>query len=55
MTREDRISNEFVRRSIGVASVVEKMRKNRLRWYGHEMRSRREETEAVRVVMRTNV
>jgi hypothetical protein len=30
VTREDRIRNEYVRSSIGVASVVNKMRENRL-------------------------
>ena len=53
VTREDRIKNEYVRGSIGVASIVDKMRENRLRWLGHVMR--REETSAVRVVMKMNV
>jgi len=30
VTREDRIRNEYVRGSIGVASIVAKMRENRL-------------------------
>ena len=53
VTREDRIRNEYIRGSIGVSSIVEKMRENRLRWFGHVRR--REETEAVRVVMDMNV
>jgi len=36
VTREDPIRNEYV--SIGVASVVDKMRKNRLGWFGCVMR-----------------
>jgi len=30
--REDRIRNEYVRGSIRVASIIDKMRENRLRW-----------------------
>jgi hypothetical protein len=37
------INNEYVRGSIGVASIVNKMRENRLRWFGYVMR--REETK----------
>jgi len=53
VTREDRIRNKYVRGSIGVASIVDYIRENKLRWFGHVMR--REETEAVRVVMKLNV
>ena len=53
VTREDRIRNEYIRGSLGVASIVGKLRENRLRWFGHV--KRREETEAVRVVMEMNV
>ena len=42
VTREDKIRNEYIRGSIGVASIVDKMRENRLRWLGHVLR--REET-----------
>jgi hypothetical protein len=31
VTREDKIRNEYIRGSVGVASIVEKTRKNRLR------------------------
>jgi len=31
VTREDRIRNEYIRGSIGVASIVDKMRENMLR------------------------
>jgi nonsense-mediated mRNA decay protein 3 len=50
VSREDRIKNEYVRGSIGVASILDKMRDNRLRWFGHVMR--REETNAVKVIMK---
>jgi hypothetical protein len=33
VTREDRIRNEYVRCSIVVASTVDKMRENRLKWF----------------------
>jgi hypothetical protein len=50
VTRENRIRNEYLRGRIGVALIVDKMRENRLRWFGHMMR--REETKAVKVVMK---
>ena len=53
VTREDKIRNEYIRGSIGVASIVDKMRENRLRWLGHVLR--REETEAVRLVREMHV
>jgi hypothetical protein len=31
VTREDRIRNSYVRGSIGVASIMDKMRENRMR------------------------
>ena len=34
-TRRDNVRNENVRTKIGVASIKEKMRENRLRWIGH--------------------
>jgi len=52
VTREERIRNEYLRDS-NVASIVEKMRENRLRWFGHVMRG--EEMEIVKVVMTINV
>jgi hypothetical protein len=39
--------------SIGVVSIVDKMKENRLRWLGHVMI--RKETNAVRVVIKMNV
>jgi hypothetical protein len=51
--KEDRITNENVRGSTGIASVVENMIKKSLRWFAHLMR--REETRAIRLIMKINV
>ncbi|PHU27172.1 hypothetical protein BC332_05504 [Capsicum chinense] len=37
-TRKDRVRNEIIREKVGVASVEDKMREVRLRWFGHVMR-----------------
>ncbi|KAL5166585.1 hypothetical protein HKD37_18G051517 [Glycine soja] len=34
-TRQDKIRNEAIRERVGVAPIVEKMVKNRLRWFEH--------------------
>ena len=34
-TRRDKVRNEDIRIKIGVASIEEKMRENRLRWFGY--------------------
>jgi hypothetical protein len=47
VTRQVRISNEYVRGSIGVALIVDKMRENRLRLFKHVMR--RKKTKSVRL------
>ncbi|XP_050541046.1 uncharacterized protein LOC126905416 [Daktulosphaira vitifoliae] len=52
MTRKDRIRDEHIRGSKGVASIVDKMTENRLRLFSHVMR--REESEAVRTVIEMN-
>jgi nonsense-mediated mRNA decay protein 3 len=38
LTKEHRIRNEHVSGSIGIAYIVDKMRENRLKWFGHVMR-----------------
>jgi len=48
--REGRIRNKYVRGSNG---VVNKMRENILRQFGHVMK--REDTKAVKVIMKMNV
>jgi hypothetical protein len=54
VTRKDRIRNViYVRGSIGVVSIVDNMRENILRGFWNVMR--REEINAVRVVMKINV
>ncbi|VFQ74613.1 unnamed protein product [Cuscuta campestris] len=37
-TRLDRISNELIRRQVGMAPVEDKLREARLRWFGHVRR-----------------
>jgi len=53
VTREDRIRNDYVKCSSDVASIADKMRGNRLRWFCHKMR--REEPKEVRLVIKINV
>ena len=38
VTRMDKVRNEYLRGSLKVAHVTEKLRGRRLRWYGHVMR-----------------
>ncbi|KAF3638651.1 hypothetical protein FXO37_24270 [Capsicum annuum] len=38
LTRGDRVRNETIREKVGVASVENKMREIRLRWFGHVMK-----------------
>lgn len=49
MIREDRIRIAYVRESIGVASVVDKIRENRSRWLGYIIR--KDKSESVKMVM----
>ncbi|KAG5606833.1 hypothetical protein H5410_028325 [Solanum commersonii] len=37
-TRSDKIRNEVIREKVGVASVVDKLREAKLRWFGHVKR-----------------
>ena len=46
LTRLDMIRNEVIREIVGVASIEDKMRESRLRWFGHVQR--RPLTAAVR-------
>jgi len=39
VTRENRIRNEYIRGSVGVASIMDKTRENRRRWSCYEGRS----------------
>ena len=38
VTRNDKIRNEYIRGTVKVERLGMKMRKGRLRWYGHVMR-----------------
>nr|XP_049695049.1 uncharacterized protein LOC126054270 [Helicoverpa armigera] len=38
VTRLDKIRNEYVRGSLGVRDVADKIQEKRLRWYGHVKR-----------------
>ena len=42
VTRKDKIKNEYIRSTVKVERLGIKMRKGRLRWYGHVMRRDRE-------------
>ena len=37
-TRQDRIRNECIREWVGVTPIEDKLRENRLRWFGHIQR-----------------
>ena len=53
VTRMDRIRNEYIRGSLKVAPVTEKLCGNRLSWYGHVLR--RNEENVVRRVLSMDV
>ena len=37
-TRKDRVRNEHIRERVGVAPIEDKLRENRLKWFGHVQR-----------------
>ena len=43
VTRKDRVRNEKVRGSVGVACMADKLAEARLRWFGHVVRKREED------------
>ena len=49
VTRRDKVRNEVIRGTIGVGSIVSKLRESRLRWFGHV--ERREENHVTKRVM----
>ncbi|PZC81077.1 hypothetical protein B5X24_HaOG213417 [Helicoverpa armigera] len=53
VTRMDKVRNDYIRGSLKVAPVTEKMRSRRLSWYGHVMR--RDDTHATKCVLSMNV
>jgi len=53
MTRKYKITNEYVRGSIGVASIVDNMKRNEFRWVGHV--TRRENLTSIRMVMELSI
>lgn len=48
MTSGEKIINENIKGRIGMTLIVNKMRVNKLRWFGHDIR--REKAEEVKVV-----
>jgi hypothetical protein len=58
VTRMDKVRNEYIRRSLKVALITEKLKGNRLNWYGHVITClviTREENHVARRVMNMNV
>ncbi|XP_063382204.1 uncharacterized protein LOC134668693 [Cydia fagiglandana] len=49
VTLLDRIRNEYIRGSFGVAPIIDKAKEKRLRWYGHVQR--REEDHPVKLAL----
>ena len=48
VTKRDRVRNEYIRMSVGVDSIEDKIAQSRLRWYGHI--SRKGEEDVVKKV-----
>ena len=48
VTWRDRLKNEYVRASVNVDSIVDKLAQSRLRWFGHLYR--KDETDVVKKV-----
>ncbi|KAJ8704761.1 hypothetical protein PYW08_012081 [Mythimna loreyi] len=53
VTRMDKVRNEYIRESLKVAPETEKLKGNRLSWYGHV--KRRDEKHVTKKAMRINV
>ncbi|EYC31903.1 hypothetical protein Y032_0003g1295 [Ancylostoma ceylanicum] len=53
VTLKDKVPNEVVRSTFGVAPITDKMREARLRWFGHVCR--REEESVARTALNLNV
>lgn len=52
--REDRIKIEYIKGCMGMAaSILDKVRENRLRWFGHVLK--REKSKAIGTIMEMNV
>ncbi|VDO65369.1 unnamed protein product [Heligmosomoides polygyrus] len=47
VTRMDRIRNDAIRQKFGVASITDKMREARLRWYGHVLRGKEDSVRKI--------
>lgn len=52
VTRRDRVRNEYVRASVGIDSIEDKLAQKRLRWLGHVIR--KEEEDVVKKVWRVD-
>ncbi len=48
VSRKGRIRNDYIRGSLGVADLRDKIRDHRLRWFGHVMRQ--DEEDLVRAI-----
>ena len=53
MTRRDRLKNEYVRASVNVDSIVDKLAQSRMRWFGHLYR--KDENDVVKKVWEWDV